>query len=162
MAEISFYFTQNDSCVARLIRRAEMGFPYHHVGLEVAPGQYLSAHWQDGVQWRTPEQDRPRLYVRVPCPIDEYVRWRNWAKAQINRRYDRAEILSMAERIITATPAEQGWTSNVICSALALESLIFLGRVPRVKVAPQRTITPEGFSWLLMGMQPQLSFARAT
>ena len=116
MTQIALYFVAGkDNLVSRIIRGAELGFPYSHVGAILPDGRLVSAHASDGVQISTEAGESPWerwAYVYLPCTQLQSTTHTDWLLSQIGKSYDLEAIGYMAEGLLTSKPTPSRWPSE--------------------------------------------------
>ena len=151
-----YFVTGRDTLVSRVIRGAELGFPYSHVGAFLPDGRVVSAHARDGVHVRRIEDEAPwaaRADVFIPCTATQRDNHGAWLLSQVGKPYDLVAIGAMLLGLFRGRPAASGWPSAWICSALQFEALAH----PDVGLFPWRpttirTFTPEMVMVACMGI----------
>jgi hypothetical protein len=157
MPEITLYFvTGKDNLISRIIRGAELGFPYSHVGAILPDGRLVSAHAPDGVQIRTEVDESPWerwAYIYLPCTQLQATVHTNWLFSQIGKPYDMEAIGYMAEGLLASKPTPSGWPSAWICSSLQFEAIAHpdVGLFPW-RPSALRTVTPEMLMYACTGV----------
>ena len=155
-AFLHFYFVTGNERVSRVIRAAEMGFAYSHVGVVMPDGFSLfSAHMQGGVAIRDAESENPWnawAYVSVPCTQAQYDEFWTFARAQIGKAYDMGAIWDMAGSVLEAKQGQSFDPDAWFCSELQLGGMRAAGFFDLWIPAPLRTVTPENFMYLLCGI----------
>jgi hypothetical protein len=130
MASITLRFVSSDDLISRVIRGAELGFPYQHVECRMPDGTLLGAHIDGGVQARAAGYDttwKRQLFVDLPCTDAQAAAFGAFLAAQIGKPYDQEAIAELADGVLTGeAPA---WTSPAswICSALQTGALLAAG-----------------------------------
>lgn len=150
MAEIVLYFCTGNNPVSRLIRRAELGFPYSHVGAFLDDTNVISAHWNDGVRFRLITDESPWLnwaWVKIPCTDEQAKNHHRWLRGEVGKPYDKVAIFGLAASMALAHKTADGYPDKWICSTLQYQALAEVGLMPTIKPAPLRSITPEILMW---------------
>lgn len=89
-------------------------------GVQVRPADYARAKWTR------------RTIIELPCSAYEAATWEAFLRSQINCGYDKADILGL----ILGKPLMT--SGHWICSALQLDALEVIGRIPKIPLTPQQ------------------------
>ena len=154
MASITLYFVSGNEVISRVIRAAEMGFAYSHVGARGVDGTLISAHMTGGVAARAPDSEDPWTVwadVSIPCTNAQAVSFWAFLESQIGKPYDMGAIWDMAGSVLEAKQSRSGPVDAWFCSELQLAALQFARFFPWLP-APLRTVTPQDLFYMVAGL----------
>lgn len=138
---IRFQFVLGADWSSRLIAWYGQGYGgYSHVDALLPDGSLLGARSDEiggqpaGVRLRPPNYAKwkARTILELPATVLQAQQWEAYLRTQVGCPYDRADILGF----VLGKPimSEGHW----ICSALQLNSLEVIGRIPHLGVTPQQ------------------------
>ena len=133
MASIRLKFVDtNDGLVSRVIRGAELGFPYSHVEAVTPDGHYLGALSDGGVQSRASTYDTTwsqQLFVDVPATDPQAAAFYGFLQSKIGLPYDMTAIAEMADGALTGEAPNWPTANAYTCSALQTGALLTAGLI---------------------------------
>jgi len=144
---VTLRFVSSGDMISRIIRGAELGFPYQHVEAKMPDGTLLGAHLDGGVQARAADYDKSYaydLYVEVPCSADQAAAFEAFLRSQVGKPYDLEAIAEMADGFVTGEvpnwPSKPSWICSALQTAALLTAGIIKGAPATVRLATPRDV----------------------
>ncbi|HLH94988.1 MAG TPA: hypothetical protein VKW08_07710 [Xanthobacteraceae bacterium] len=152
--KITLRFVTGADVVSAGIRVGEYGYWATHVEAVMPDGTYLGAHFDGGVQARSPDYDKSSFtreqFIRLPCNAAQSESFNRFLQAQIGKPYDIEAIAALV--------AGRDWRSpdSWFCSELQAAALEACGWFATRLASSVAKITPRDLLLILSACVPVL------